>query len=192
MLYQKTIKYLVFAFITSIILLTLFSCENYYDIRDSSMPVIQDKDTLVFINEALETEMFVIEKNVGYETTDNRHDEYCVIKYHRIVNDSLQFRFLGGGIFATGVDLNTIYEIVNTGHDAYYYFPGIDTREPVKTYTQDGFIYADTYMLDTLKPKNQNYYPLENASVTKAWYSLKYGIIRYKTKDGEDFKIIRN
>jgi hypothetical protein len=192
MRHQKTIKYFVFVFITSIILLTLFSCEKYYDIRDSSMPVIQDQDTLVFINDALETEMFVIEKNVGYEITDNRHDEYCIIKYNKVLDDSLQFWFFSLTVYANGVDFSAMYEIVNTSHDAYYYFPGIDTREQVQTYTQDGFIYADTYMLDTLKPKNENYYPLENASVVKAWYSLKYGFIRYKTKDGEDFKIVRN
>jgi hypothetical protein len=192
MLYQKTIKYLVYAFITSIILLTLFSCEYNYDIRDSSMPVIQDKDTLVFINEALETEMFEINKYGGYETTDSRHDEYCTIIFNRLMNDSLQFGYFLVNIYAWGVDLNSIFESVSVSHDTHYYFPGIDTREQVQTYTQDGFIYADTYMLDTLKPKNENYYSLENASVTKAWYSLKYGIIRYKTKDGEDFKIIRN
>jgi hypothetical protein len=171
-------------------LLTLFSCENYYDIRDSSMPVIQDKDTLVFINEALETEMFEINKYGGYEPTDNRRDEYCRIIYNRILNDSLQFGYFFVNIYADGVDLNSIFEIVSVGH-THYYLSGIDTREPVQTYTQDGFIYADTYMLDTLN-KNENYYTLENASVTKAWYSLKYGIIRYKTKDGEDFKILKN
>jgi hypothetical protein len=175
-----------------LLLLTLFSCEYKYDIRDSSMPVIQDKDTLVFINEALETEMFEIKKYGWYEPTDNRRDEYCRLIYNRILNDSLQFGYFLVNIYTGGVDLNSIFESVSVSHDRHYYFPGIDTREQVQTYTQDGFIYADTYMLDTLKPKNENYYPLENATVTKAWYSLKYGIIRYKTKDGEDFKLLRN
>lgn len=173
-----------------LLLLTLFSCEYKYDIRDSSMPVIQDKDTLVFINDTLETEMFEIKKYGGYETTDSRRDEYCRIIYNRILNDSLQFGYFLVNINAWGVDLNSIFESVSVGH-THYYLSGIDTREQVHTYTQDGYIYADTYMLDTLN-ENENYYSLENASVVNVWYSLQYGIIRYKTKDGEDFKIVRN
>ncbi|MFO7790003.1 MAG: hypothetical protein R6V32_05470, partial [Bacteroidales bacterium] len=81
---------------------------------------------------------------------------------------------------------------INIEHFTSYYFKWFYTTEEAKTYNQDGYLYADTYILDSLNPKNNDLNPIDDANITKVWYSLKHGIIRYKTKDGKDYKLKRN
>ncbi len=191
--YQKSIKYVVFVTFTVLPLMALMiSCEDHYDIQEKSMPIIQDDDTLGFVNSMGEIEYFDIKKYGGYEPTDNRYDEYCHMFYNKLVNDSLLFGYFSVNIYTMGVNPKSVYESINIEHFTSYYFKWFDTTEEAKTYNQNGHLYTDIYVLDSLNSKNNDLYPTENVNITKVWYSLKHGIIRYKTKDGDDYKLKQN
>ncbi|MDA3820657.1 MAG: hypothetical protein PF590_09380 [Candidatus Delongbacteria bacterium] len=156
------------------------------------MPLIQDNDTLAFENSFGEIEYYEIEKNGGYEATDNRFDEYCDMFYNKLENDSLFFGYFSVNIYTMGVNPKSVYESISIEHFSYYYFKSFNSMDEAKSYSQNGYLYTDIYIRDSLNSKNNDLHPIDDAIITKVWYSLKYGIIRYTTKDGEDFKLIRN
>jgi len=168
------------------------SCEDYYDIQEKSMPLIHDDDTLGFKNSIGDIEYFDIKKDREYEPTDNRWDEYCNLFYNKLENDSLLFGYFSVYIFTQGINPQSVYESIVTELFTYYYFNSFKTTDEAKTYNQDGYLYTDIYIFDSLNSKNNDLHPIEDAKINKVWYSLKHGIIRYITKDGDDYKLRRN
>ncbi|MDA3820656.1 MAG: hypothetical protein PF590_09375 [Candidatus Delongbacteria bacterium] len=165
-----------------LILFSNISCEDSSSIPDYARPVWDDGHIVVFLNSNInEFDSLIINKEYRWETSDNYHEEYCYLHYKYPMADTAKFTI------KIQIEKALVYDNSVDIPDYLFYF------DQGKTYNQSGYVYDDVYKLrfDTI----QEYYGTiyhHNPELREVWYSLKHGIIRYTTKDGEDFNLIRN
>lgn len=183
-------KILIFVFGFAIL---LNSCEKatYYNISEENMPILEDGDTLVFIDSLKNTDTFFIRKHCDHEQWDNSFEEYCYFYYDKKVNDSIEDSFFDLFIYCGRTWENEFYEHAIIYTEPCYDFKVLVSSKSPFTYVQNGYIYTDNYLLDSIYD-SRCYTENNGPKILKVWYSKKHGIIRYKTKDGDDYKLKRN
>jgi hypothetical protein len=172
------INWLSFILVISVIT----SCEDTEYIPDYAVPVWEHDDELSFFDSLSSGfESFIIDKDVRWSSSGSYNEEYCFLHYMHPEADTPVFTV------KIHVEKAFVYDkSVNIPEYLFYY-------RNMMTYKQAPYLYNDVYRLkfDTIQEFYGNVYH-HNPQIRDVWYSLQYGIIRYKTKDGEDFKIVRN
>ncbi|MDA3911023.1 MAG: hypothetical protein PF448_06680 [Bacteroidales bacterium] len=165
-----------------VVLSVITSCEDTEYIPDYAVPVWENGQKLLFfdsLNNNIDT--LIVEKDFRWSSSNNYNEEYCFLHYAHPMVDTPVFTV------KIHVEKAFVYDkSVNIPAYLFYY------RDMI-AYKQAAYLYNDVYMLqfDTIQEFYGNVYH-HSPDMQEVWYSLQYGIIRYKTKDGEDFKIIRN
>jgi hypothetical protein len=165
-----------------IVLFSTVSCEDTSYIPDYARPVWENGDMVVFHNSSNDDcDSLNLNKDYRWETSNNYNEEYCFLDYNNPLADTSRFTV------KIQIEKALIYDNSVDIPEYLYYF------DEFESYYQAGYVYDDVYKLgfDTI----QEYYGTvyhHNPEIRELWYSLKYGIIRYKTKDGDDYKLIRN
>jgi hypothetical protein len=166
------------------IILILLSCERQYiEINESSRPCFENNDTLVFVNQNLESDSFLIRMYYDLEYYSGSYKEKLDYYYIALSNgmmDSLVF----------SVGIGGAHDI--TWLESEYRFHTISSDDNALTITQNGNTYSNViaYYQDTIpggahNPDSTYSKPL----IKKLLYSDSHGIIRYEKQNGDIFKL---
>jgi len=183
--YQKSLKHVVLVIFTVLPLMVLMtSCERQHiEFVELSHPCFENNDTLVFVNQNLESDSFLIRMYHDLEYHSGSYKEkldYYYIALSNGIMDSLVFSVGIGGVH----DLTWL--------ESEYRFHTISSDDNPVTITQNGNTYSNViaYYQDTIpgwahNPDSTYSKPL----IKKLLYSDSYGIIRYEKQNGDIYKL---
>lgn len=157
-------------YFTISVLILFCSCDEkiYYDIPQNERPVLNDNDTVYFVDVKNNIDTFLIKLFEEYEISDKRYYNEVITIQYKNINSPKKYDFIIEQRGSTSIHVNS------------HYFPSIYKKDNVTSIEIDGVTYSNVYN------KSGNF---PDTIPNSIYYSHKQGMIRYDFSDTSYFEI---